>query len=81
VNTYLVQVTQSDTTYGADIAELFFRRTFRIGKSTIAPRVDIFNATSEATVTARITQLVPTYERISGIQRGRLIKLGLNLEF
>ena len=61
--------------------DLSFRRPFRIGKSTIAPRIDIFNATNEATVTARITQLGPTYARISGIQRGRLIKLGLNLEF
>jgi hypothetical protein len=43
--------------------------------------IDIFNATNEATGTARITQLGPTCERISGIQRGRLIKLGLNMEF
>ena len=61
--------------------DLSFRRTFRFGSSTIAPRLDIFNATNEATVTARITQLGPSYERISGIQRGRLIKLGVNLEF
>ena len=61
--------------------DLSFRRSFRFGKRTIAPRLDIFNATNEATVTARITQLGPSYSDLSGIQRGRLIKLGLNLEF
>ncbi len=62
--------------------DLSVRRSFRAGKSTnITPRIDIFNATNEATVNARITQLGPTYGRLSGIQRGRLIKLGLNLEF
>jgi hypothetical protein len=62
--------------------DLSFRRPFRVGRgASFAPRVDIFNATNEATVTARITQLGPTYGRLSGIQRGRLIKLGLNVEF
>ena len=61
--------------------DLSFRRPFRVGNSTIAPRIDIFNATNESTVTARITQLGPSYERISGIQRGRLIKIGVNMEF
>jgi hypothetical protein len=61
--------------------DLSFRRAFQVGRSRIVPRMDIFNATNEATVSARITQLGPTYERISAIQRGRLIKLGVNLEF
>lgn len=63
---------------GLDVS---FRRAFKTGTTTIAPRLDIFNATNEATVTAMITQLGPAYGRISGIQRGRLIKVGLNLEF
>ena len=61
--------------------DLSFRKTFRINRKTIAPRIDIFNATNTSTVTARITQLGPTYARISGIQRARLIKVGLNVEF
>jgi hypothetical protein len=61
--------------------DLSFRKTFRAGTRTIAPRLDIFNATNDSTVTARITQLGPTYGRISGIQRARLIKVGVNLEF
>jgi len=32
-------------------------------------------------VLGRITQLGPTYLRISNIQRRRLIKLGVNVEF
>jgi hypothetical protein len=61
--------------------DLSFRKSFKFGGRTFAPRLDIFNATNETTVTARITQLGPTYQRISGIQRARLIKVGLNLEF
>lgn len=30
---------------------------------------------------SRVTQLGPTYGRVSGIQRGRLIKLGASIEF
>ena len=41
--------------------DLSFRKTFRAGSRTISPRIDIFNATNESTVTARITQLGPTY--------------------
>jgi hypothetical protein len=61
--------------------DLSFRKNFRAGSRTFAPRIDIFNATNEATVNARITQFGPTYGRISGIQRARLIKVGLNVEF
>jgi hypothetical protein len=61
--------------------DLSFRRNIRIGKAAITPRLDIFNATNGSTVTALLTQLGPTYGRLSGIQRGRLIKLGVNLEF
>lgn len=61
--------------------DLSLRKTFRAGSRTLTPRIDIFNATNESTVTAQITQLGPTYGRISGIQRARLIKVGVNLEF
>jgi hypothetical protein len=61
--------------------DLSFRKTFRAGSRTFAPRIDIFNATNESTVLARVSQLGPTYGRVSGIQRARLIKVGLNVEF
>ena len=70
--------TRLPTVAGLDLS---FRKTFRAGNRTISPRIDIFNATNESTVTARITQLGPTYGNISGIQRARLIKVGLNVEF
>ena len=66
--------TRLPTVAGLDLS---FRKTFRAGNRTISPRIDIFNATNESTVTARITQLGPTYGNISGIQRARLIKVGL----
>jgi hypothetical protein len=70
--------TRLPTVAGLDLS---FRKSFRVGTRSFAPRIDIFNATNEATVTSRIAQLGPTYGRISGIQRARLIKVGLNIEF
>ena len=61
--------------------DLSFRKNFRFGSRSFAPRIDIFNATNESTVTSRISQLGLTYGRISGIQQARLIKLGVNVEF
>ncbi len=61
--------------------DMSLRKAFRFGNRTIAPRLDIFNATNESTISAWITQLGPTYHRPSTIQRARLIKVGLNVEF
>ena len=52
-----------------------------IGTTSIEPRVDFYNLTNAATILGRVTQLGPTYGRVSSIQRGRLIKLGLSMEF
>jgi hypothetical protein len=43
--------------------------------------MDFYNAMNNATVTSWVTQLGPTYHRISGIQAGRMMKLGLNYQF
>jgi hypothetical protein len=54
------------------------------GNQTVRVRefgIDIFNATNESTISAWVTQLGPTYHRPSTIQRARLIKVGLNIEF
>ena len=45
------------------------------------PRVDFYNMTNEASIIGRLTQLGPTYGRISNAQRGALIKAGINVEF
>jgi hypothetical protein len=61
--------------------DLSIRKVFRLGGKTLTPRMDIFNATNQSTITAQVTQLGPTYHRISGIQRAALIKVGMNVEF
>jgi hypothetical protein len=62
--------------------DLNIRKAFRLsGKKTLAPRLEIFNATNQATITAWVTQLGPTYHRPSGLQRGRLIKAELAYDF
>jgi hypothetical protein len=50
-------------------------------RQTISARMDFYNAMNNATVTSWVTQLGPTYHRISGIQAGRMMKLGLNYQF
>jgi hypothetical protein len=61
--------------------DLSIRKVYRVGTKTISPRLDIFNATNESTISAWITQLGPTYHRPSTIQRACLMKVGLNIEF
>jgi hypothetical protein len=57
------------------------RKTWKVGGRSVEPRMDLYNLTNAATILGRITQLGPTYSQVSSIQRGRLIKLGLNFEF
>ena len=57
------------------------RKSWKMGGRSIEPRVDLYNLTNAATILGRITQLGPTYGRVSSIQRGRLIKLGMSVEF
>jgi outer membrane receptor protein involved in Fe transport len=57
------------------------RKSWKMGGRSIEPRIDMYNLTNAATILGRIAQLGPTYGRVSSIQRGRLIKLGLNFEF
>ena len=57
------------------------RRSWRVGTRSIEPRIDLYNLTNSAAILGRITQLGPTYQRVSLIQRGRLIKIGMNVEF
>ena len=61
--------------------DLNIRKTWRIKGQTFSPRLEIFNATNESTITAWVSQLGPTYHRPSGLQRGRLIKLEMGYEF
>ena len=57
------------------------RKPWKIGTTAIEPRIDFYNLTNAATILGRITQLGPTYGRVNSIQRGRLIKLGVGVDF
>jgi hypothetical protein len=57
------------------------RKGFKVQQVRLEPRIDFYNLTNAASVIGRITQLGPTYGRISNIQRGALIKAGVNVEF
>jgi hypothetical protein len=61
--------------------DVSIRKSWRINGKSIEPRIDFYNLTNAATILGRITQLGPTYGRVSNIQRGRLIKLGASVEF
>jgi hypothetical protein len=57
------------------------RKAFRFQGLRLDPRIDFYNLTNSATILTRVTQLGPTYNRVSTIQRGRLIKVGFAMEF
>jgi hypothetical protein len=57
------------------------RKGFKVQQWRFEPRLDFYNMTNQASVIGRLTQLGPTYGRISLVQRGALIKAGLNVEF
>jgi len=61
--------------------DLSLRRNFRANGKSFSPRLDIFNATNEATITAWVAQLGPNYHVPSGIQRGRAVKFSVSAEF
>jgi len=61
--------------------DVSIRKNIKVGGKSIEPRIDFYNLTNAATILGRITQLGPTYGRVSSIQRGRLIKLGMSVEF
>ena len=61
--------------------DLSVKRPVKRGIVSVEPRLDIYNLTNAATILGRITQLGPTYGRVNSIQKGRLIKLGLNVDF
>lgn len=61
--------------------DMSVRKFWRIGNLKLEPRVDLYNLTNAASILGRVTQLGPTYGRVSNIQRGRLIKAGFSIEF
>jgi hypothetical protein len=61
--------------------DMTFRRVFRSGSRTFQPRLDVYNMMNSATVINRVTTLGSSYGAVGSIQRGRLIKVGMNVDF
>ena len=81
--TQVVWVAARGDTRLPNVASIDMSIRFRAieGRKRVTPRLDLYNLTNQSTVTARTTQLGPAYGVVSGIQRGRLIKLGVNYDF
>jgi hypothetical protein len=61
--------------------DMSFRKVFRSGGKVYQPRLDLYNLANSATIIARSTVLGPSYGAVNGIQRGRLIKIGMHVDF
>jgi hypothetical protein len=61
--------------------DMSIRKTWRRGSFSVEPVVDLYNLGNAATILSRITQLGPTYGNAATIQRGRLIRAGVNVNF
>jgi hypothetical protein len=61
--------------------DVSIRKPLKLTSVSIEPRIDFYNLTNAATILGRITQRGPTYGRVNNIQRGRLIKLGVSVDF
>jgi hypothetical protein len=46
-----------------------------------SPRFDAYNLLNNATITGRTTTLGPNYFSVNSIQRGAMLKLGMNVDF
>jgi hypothetical protein len=61
--------------------DVSLRRAFRSRGRAILPRLDFYNLMNSATITSRVNTLGTSYLLPNSIQRGRIIKLGLNVEY
>jgi hypothetical protein len=58
-----------------------FRKAFRAGPKVYTPRIDFYNLMNSATVIGRNKTINSTFGFVNGLQRGRLIKLGMSVDF
>jgi hypothetical protein len=61
--------------------DVSLRKTWKFGRMAAEPVLDLYNLMNAASLLSRVTQLGPTYLTPVTIQRGRLIKLGVNVNF
>ena len=78
-----VIVSERGTTRFPNVFQLdvSLRRPIRLRNTRVEPRIDFYNLTNESSVQRRVTVLGPAYARPSDVQRGRLIKFGMSVEF
>jgi hypothetical protein len=68
--------TRSPSVNSMDIS---LRKTWKFGNTSVEPMVDMYNVLNAASILTRVTQQGPTYLTPVTIQRGRLIRLGINI--
>jgi hypothetical protein len=68
--------TRSPSVNSMDIS---VRKAWKFGNTSVEPMVDIYNVLNAASILTRVTQQGPTYLTPVTIQRGRLIRLGINI--
>jgi hypothetical protein len=61
--------------------DMSFRKVFRSDGRMFQPRVDLYNMMNSATVISRVTTLGSSYNAVSNIQRGRLVKIGMHVDW
>ena len=64
-----------------NMLDISLRKSVRSGRYQITPIMDIFNLMNGSPIKARTTRLGPTFGRVRDINRGRIIKFGLMLDF
>lgn len=85
----LTQVAQTVTTQvkgterldSVNMVDISIRRAFSSGRYQFTPILDIFNLTNGSAVSSRVSSLGSSYHLVRNIQRGRLIKFGLLMDF
>ena len=58
-----------------------FRKAFRSKGRALTPRLDIYNLANSTTIISRVNTLGSSFGFVNSIQRGRLIKLGMAVDF
>ena len=76
-----IQPVGTTTLPSINLWDFNLRKSFKAGRFSFDPRVDIYNAFNVAAATSWITQLGSTFHRPIAITGGRLIKAGFNMTF
>jgi hypothetical protein len=64
------------------ILDMRFSKTLKVGEGLkIDPALDIFNLTNGNAIQDRVTQLGPPFNRANSILRGRMFRLGFQIQF